>query len=59
MPVIGPAIAAGTVGMIVTNAAGGAAIAAFSGAMIGRCFLTERAKYYGSPGDGAHGWSLL
>jgi hypothetical protein len=48
LPVIGRALVAGTVGMVLTNAAAGAVIAVLSGAMIGRCFFTERAKYFGS-----------
>ena len=48
IPVIGPAIAGGTVATILTNAAAGAAIAGLFGALIGRRFVTARAKYYGS-----------
>jgi len=46
IPVIGPAIAAGTLGVILTNAAGGAAIAALAGALIGLGIPEEDAKYY-------------
>ena len=46
IPVIGPAIAAGTLATILTNAAGGAAIAGLSGALIGWGIPEEHAKYY-------------
>jgi uncharacterized membrane protein len=46
IPVIGPAIAAGTLGTILSNAAGGAAIAGLSGALIGWGVPEEHAKYY-------------
>ena len=46
IPVIGPAIAAGTLATILTNAAGGAAIAGLGGALIGWGVPEEHAKYY-------------
>jgi hypothetical protein len=46
VPVIGPAIAAGTLATILTNAAGGAAIAGLGGALIGWGVSEEDAKYY-------------
>lgn len=46
IPVIGPAIAAGTLATIFTNAAGGAAIAGLSGALIGWGIPEEHAKFY-------------
>ncbi len=46
IPVIGPAIAAGTLATILTNAAGGAAIAGLGGALIGWGMPEEHAKYY-------------
>jgi uncharacterized protein (TIGR02271 family) len=46
VPVIGPAIAAGTLGVILSNAAGGAAIAGLSGALIGWGMSNEDAAYY-------------
>jgi len=46
VPVIGPAIAAGTLGVILSNAAGGAAIAGLSGALIGWGMSNEDATYY-------------
>jgi uncharacterized protein (TIGR02271 family) len=48
VPVIGPAIAAGTLGVILSNAAGGAAIAGLSGALIGWGMSEEDATYYES-----------
>jgi len=46
IPVIGPAIAGGTLGVILSNAAGGAAIAGLSGALIGWGMSKEDATYY-------------
>ncbi|HEV8002808.1 MAG TPA: general stress protein [Planctomycetaceae bacterium] len=46
VPVLGPAIAAGTLATILTNAAGGAAVAGLSGALIGWGIPEEHAKYY-------------
>jgi hypothetical protein len=46
IPVIGPAIAAGTLATILTNAAGGAAIAGLAGALMAWGFPEEHAKYY-------------
>jgi uncharacterized protein (TIGR02271 family) len=46
IPVIGPAIAAGTLGVILTNVAGGAAVAGLAGALIGAGIPEEEAEYY-------------
>jgi len=46
IPVIGPAIAAGTLGVILSNAAGGAAIAGLVGALIGMGVPEDEAKLY-------------
>jgi len=46
IPVIGPVLAIGTLGTILLNAAGGAAIAGLAGALIGRGIPEEDAKYY-------------
>jgi len=46
IPVIGPAIAAGTLGVILTNLAGGAAVAGLAGALIGAGIPEEEAEYY-------------
>jgi uncharacterized protein (TIGR02271 family) len=48
VPVIGPAIAAGTLGVIFSNAAAGAAVAGLAGALIGYGIPEEEAKYYHS-----------
>ena len=48
IPVIGPAIAAGTLGVIVSNAAAGAGIAGLIGALIGAGIPEDEAKYYES-----------
>lgn len=48
IPVIGPAIAAGTLGVILTNAAGGAAIAGLVGALVGLGLPEEDAHFYES-----------
>jgi len=48
VPVIGPAIAAGTLGVILSNAAGGAAIAGLTGALIGWGMTKEDAAFYES-----------
>jgi len=48
IPVIGPAIAGGTLGIILTNAAAGAAVAGLTGALIGYGIPEEEAKYYHS-----------
>jgi len=48
IPVIGPAIAAGTLGVILSNAAAGAGIAGLVGALIGAGVPEEEAKYYHS-----------
>jgi hypothetical protein len=46
IPVIGPAIAAGTLGVILTNAAAGAGIAGLAGALIGAGIPEHEATYY-------------
>ncbi|MCE9566343.1 MAG: YsnF/AvaK domain-containing protein [Planctomycetes bacterium] len=48
IPVIGPILAIGTLGTILLNAAGGAAIASLTGALIGWGIPEEDAKYYES-----------
>jgi len=46
IPVIGPAIAGGTLGIILSNAAAGAAIAGITGALIGMGIPEADAEYY-------------
>jgi len=46
IPVVGPAIAAGTLGTILSNAAAGAGIAGLVGALIGGGVPEHEAKYY-------------
>ena len=46
IPVIGPAIAGGTLGVILSNAAAGAGIAGLAGALIGSGMSEEEANYY-------------
>jgi hypothetical protein len=46
IPVIGPVLALGTLGTILANAAGGAAIAGIAGALIGWGIPEDDAKYY-------------
>ena len=46
IPVVGPAIAGGTLGVILSNAAAGAAIAGLAGALIGYGIPEEEARYY-------------
>jgi len=46
IPVVGPAIAAGTLGVILSNAAAGAGIGALVGALVGAGIPEEEAKYY-------------
>ncbi len=46
IPVIGPAIAAGTLGVILSNAAAGAGIVGLVGALIGAGVPEHEAKYY-------------
>ncbi|MFO0950698.1 MAG: hypothetical protein U0835_06000 [Isosphaeraceae bacterium] len=46
IPVLGPAIAAGTLGVILSNAAAGAGIAGLVGALIGAGIHDDEAKYY-------------
>lgn len=48
IPVIGPAIAAGTLGVILSNAAVGAGVVGLVGALIGAGIPEEEAKYYQS-----------
>ena len=46
IPVVGPAIAAGTLGVILSNAAAGAGIAGLVGALVGAGVPEHEAKYY-------------
>jgi uncharacterized protein (TIGR02271 family) len=46
IPVVGPAIAAGTLGVILSNAAAGAGLAGLVGALIGAGVPEEEAHYY-------------
>ncbi len=46
IPVIGPVLAIGTLGTILVNAVGGAAIATVAGALVGWGIPEEDAKYY-------------
>jgi len=46
IPVVGPAIAAGTLGVVLSNAAAGAGLAGLVGALIGAGIPEEEAKYY-------------
>ena len=46
IPVVGPAIAAGTLGVILSNAAAGAGIAGVVGALVGAGIPEHEAKYY-------------
>jgi len=46
IPVVGPAIAAGTLGIIVSNAAVGAGVAGLVGALVGAGIPEHEAKYY-------------
>jgi hypothetical protein len=46
IPVVGPAIAAGTLGVILSNAAAGAGIAGLVGALVGAGIPEHEAKYY-------------
>ncbi|MFO0888680.1 MAG: YsnF/AvaK domain-containing protein [Isosphaeraceae bacterium] len=46
IPVVGPAIAGGTLGVILSNAAAGAAVAGLAGALIGSGISEEEATYY-------------
>jgi uncharacterized protein (TIGR02271 family) len=48
IPVVGPVIAGGTLGVILSNAAAGAAVAGLAGALIGYGIPEEEAKYYHS-----------
>jgi hypothetical protein len=48
IPVIGPAIAGGTLGIILSNAAAGAGVAGLAGALIGWGTSEEDATYYES-----------
>jgi len=48
IPVIGPAIAGGTLGILISNAAAGAAAAGLAGALIGYGIPEEEAQYYHS-----------
>jgi hypothetical protein len=46
IPVIGPAIAAGTMGIVLSNAAAGAGVAGLVGALAGAGIPEDEAKYY-------------
>ena len=46
IPVIGPALALGTLGTVLVNAAGGAALADIAGALVGWGIPEEDAKFY-------------
>lgn len=46
VPVIGPAIAAGALGTILLNAAGGAALGSITGALIGQGIPEDEAHFY-------------
>jgi hypothetical protein len=46
IPVVGPAIAAGTLGVVLSNAAAGAGIAGLVGALVGAGVPEHEAKYY-------------
>ena len=46
IPVVGPAIAGGTLGVILSNAAAGAGIAGIAGALVGAGVPEHEAKYY-------------
>jgi hypothetical protein len=46
IPVIGPAIAGGTLGVILTNAAAGAGLGGVAGALIGAGIPEDEAQYY-------------
>ena len=46
VPVIGPAIAGGTLGVILTNAAAGAGLGGLAGALIGAGIPEDEARYY-------------
>jgi hypothetical protein len=54
VPVVGPAIAAGTLGVILTNAAAGAGIAGLVGALIGAGIPEHEATYYQSQFEEGH-----
>src|SRR5437763_12244570 len=45
IPVVGPAIVGGTLGVLLSNAAAGAAVAGLAGALIGSGIPEEQAKY--------------
>ncbi len=55
VPVVGHAIAAGTLGMILCNAAAGAGIAGMAGFMIGAGLPEEEAKFYQDEFEAGHG----
>ena len=46
IPVVGPVLALGTLGTILVNAAGGAAVAGLAGALVGRGIPEEDADFY-------------
>jgi hypothetical protein len=54
IPVIGPAIAAGTLGVIFSNAGAGAGIAGLVGYLVGSGVHEDEAKYYQSELEAGH-----
>jgi hypothetical protein len=46
IPVLGPAVAAGTLGVLLSNAAAGAALAGAGGALVGMGLPEDEARYY-------------
>jgi hypothetical protein len=54
IPVVGPAIAAGTLGVILSNAAAGAGIAGLVGALVGSGIPEHEAKYYQGELEAGH-----
>src|SRR3954469_16774796 len=54
IPVIGPAIAAGTLGVVLSNAAAGAGIAGLVGALVGAGLPEHEAKYYQDEFEAGH-----
>lgn len=54
IPVIGPAIAAGTLGVVLSNALAGAAVAGVAGALIGWGIPEEDAKMYEEEVNAGH-----
>jgi len=54
IPVVGPAIAAGTLGVILSNAAAGAGIAGLVGALVGAGIPEHEAEYYQQEFEAGH-----